>query len=141
MCENNGLAVHTPLRERQSYSICEHVGCYGVEASKINEGFDFLRIAEHLGRVLEKIRSDKKPHFVEIHTCRYKEHVGTGEDFDAGYRSSAEVDSWKARDPLLNDSELLRKFSPEIKTEIDKAVAFAEASPLPGREHLLTHVL
>lgn len=79
--------------------------------------------------------------FVEILTCRYKEHVGPGEDFAAGYRSEADVRSWAGRDPLNRDAALAAELTPEINDEIAEAMAFAEASPWPGREELLTDVL
>ncbi len=81
------------------------------------------------------------PFVLEIATSRYKEHVGVGEDFHFNYRTSDSVDTWKARDPLITDSKLVAAFKPEIEREIEAAVAFAEASPAPGRAELLTDVI
>lgn len=141
VCENNGLAVHTPLRDRQAYRICAHVAAYGIETTEIRNGYDLCAVADGMAVVTEATRSDGLPRFVEIATCRYKEHVGPGEDLDAGYRSRSDVEAWQALDPLLQEKDLVRRLTPEIEREIDAAVAFAEASPMPGREHLLTDVL
>jgi TPP-dependent pyruvate/acetoin dehydrogenase alpha subunit len=141
ICENNQLAVHTHPGERQAYRIIDHVAAYGIEAIRIEEGYDFLRVADIVGATVDAMRRDGRPRFIEILTCRYKEHVGPGEDFAAGYRSRAEVEAWMAKDPLINDSALVAELSPSILAEIDEAVAFAEAGPLPDRSSLLMDVL
>jgi len=141
LCENNGLAVHASLLERQAFSLTRHAEAYGVEAKTLNEGFDFMRVSEICSDLLEQVRFKKRPMFLEIKTCRYMEHVGPGEDFDAGYRDIAEVRAWKDKDPLCLDDTLLSEFSLEISKEIDAAVLFAENSPYPGIEDLLTDVI
>lgn len=141
LCENNGLAVHATPRERQSYDIEAQARCYGFDVSVIEEGYDVDRIAETVTRTVNAIRSDGLPRFLEIHTFRYREHVGIGEDYDAGYRSRAAQLAWQATDPLVQNKALVRKFTPEIAAEIDTAVAFAEASPAPSHDELLADVL
>jgi TPP-dependent pyruvate/acetoin dehydrogenase alpha subunit len=66
--------------------------------------------------------------------------VGPGDDFDAGYRSRAEMDKWLATDPLYRWADLVKEMEADVKAEIDRAVAFAEASPAPGPADLLTDV-
>ncbi len=77
---------------------------------------------------------------MEVKTCRYKEHVGPGEDFEAGYRELSEVKAWKAKDPLELDKELITNFAPAIYNEIDVAIEFAESSHFPTIDDLLTNV-
>jgi pyruvate dehydrogenase E1 component alpha subunit len=60
--------------------------------------------------------------FLRIKTVRYKEHVGPGEDFAAGYRSEAEVKNWKSHDPLFEDSERFTGYRQRITEEINKAL-------------------
>lgn len=141
VCENNGLAVHTSLKERQAYRIREHVAAYGIEVGDVCNGGDLLEVADRITALVNAMRRDGAPRFIEIATCRYKEHVGPGEDLEVGYRSRAEVEAWKAKDPLIADKDLVAQLAPEIEREIDAAVAFAEASPMPGREQLLTDVI
>jgi pyruvate dehydrogenase E1 component alpha subunit len=137
VCENNGLAVHSPISDRQSYSITDHVGVYGIASSVVPDGRDFETVADTIGVAVDAMRKDGQPKFIEISTCRYKEHVGIGEDFDAGYRSEERVLEWQSGDPLIQDHDLIERFTPALTEEIDAAIAFAEASPFPGREHLL----
>ena len=82
-----------------------------------------------------------EPYLLEIVTSRYKEHVGVGEDFHFNYRTKDSVDAWKGRDPLVVDIKLVEALRPELEREIAAAVAFAEASPAPGRAELLTDVI
>jgi pyruvate dehydrogenase E1 component alpha subunit len=45
-----------------------------------------------------------------------------------------------AKDPLCIDLALVEQLRPAIDAEIAAAVAFAEASPFPSVDDLLTHV-
>lgn len=141
LCENNGLAVHAALGERQSYTIHKHAQAYGIESVRIEEGWDFLKIGDVTAEVVGAMRQDGRPRLIEVITCRYKEHVGPGEDFDAGYRSRADIESWMAKDPLCQDAALFAELRPELDEIIAAAVAFAEAGPLPGLADLLTDVI
>jgi pyruvate dehydrogenase E1 component alpha subunit len=98
-------------------------------------------VADALGAVIAATRRDGKPRFVEARTFRYKEHVGPGDDYDAGYRSRADLLAWQAKDPLIQDKALAAKLKPALDAEIAEAAAFAEASPMPGRADLLSDVV
>lgn len=141
LCENNGLAVHATLAERQSYNIHKHAQAYGIESVRIEEGWDFLKIGDVAASITASIRKDGRPRLIEVITCRYKEHVGPGEDYDAGYRSSADVAEWMAQDPLCQNIKLVNELRPELEAEIAAAVAYAEAGPLPQSIDLLTDIV
>jgi TPP-dependent pyruvate/acetoin dehydrogenase alpha subunit len=141
LCENNGLAVHATLAERHSYKIREHARSYGLETVRIDEGWDFIKIGNVIGEVVAAMRKDGCPRLIEVLTCRYKEHVGPGEDYSAGYRELADIEAWKLKDPLCIDTSLVNELRPELDAVIADAVAFAEAAPLPGVADLLTDVL
>jgi TPP-dependent pyruvate/acetoin dehydrogenase alpha subunit len=140
LCENNGLAVHASLAERHSYSIVDHARVFGIEASRIEKGWDFLEVGDRVGEAIAAIRKDGKPRLIEVMTSRYREHVGPGEDFAAGYRPKSEIDAWKNRDPLIQDKTLAQRLLGELNDEIAAAVSFAEASPSPTRAEMLTDV-
>ena len=83
--------------------------------------------------------------FLECHTYRWREHVGPGEDYEAGYRTRDELEPWQKSDQV----ELVgRSSSPAdraaidaaIESEIAAAVDFAETSPFPALEGLTAHV-
>ena len=141
LCEDNGLAVHSPPAARQAYRIVEHAAVYGLPVTTVDEGWDPLAVHEALGRVVVGVREGRAPHFAHVRTFRYREHVGPGEDWAAGYRSCEEHGRWQARDPLIQDRAVIARFEPAILAEIDEAVAFAERSPWPDETQLLADVL
>lgn len=140
VCENNGLAVHSHLAARHSYRIVEHAASFGVKGRRIDQGWDMLAVRAATEEAVSQVRRGE-PYLLEIMTARYKEHVGVGEDFHFEYRAQAEIEAWRKRDPLIVDQALVDDLSPELKREIEAAVAHAEQSPPPGRVDLLTDVL
>ena len=140
LCEDNGLAVHSHRPVRQSYHLIEHAAAYGLPGRRLEQGWDMLAVRRATLEAAAQVRAGQ-PFVLEIATSRYKEHVGVGEDFHFNYRTMASVDAWKRHDPLVVDAELAAELTPEIEREIDVAVAYAEASPAPGRADLLTDVL
>lgn len=141
LCENNGLAVHASLGERQAFSLTAHAKAYGIESILVEDGYDFLKLSAICGEVLKQIKDRQRPILLQINTCRYKEHVGPGEDFEAGYRALNEVKAWKKKDPLEIDTKLIARFTPIISKEIEAAVDFAETSAFPTLDDLLTDVI
>ena len=140
LCEDNNLAVHTPKSERQSFILKKLVSSYSIPFYEIKEGYDFVKVKQQSKIAIDKLRTTKKPVFLKINTARYKEHVGPGEDFLAGYRNESDINKWKSLDPILNDKELYAIFLEKINKEITEAVKFGLQSPLPDRKDLLSDV-
>jgi pyruvate dehydrogenase E1 component alpha subunit len=141
VCENNGLAVHSCQGARQKYNVLELAKVYGFPVTAIEEGYDDQIVLSKMSPIIEAVRKTHQPQFVEIQTLRYKEHVGPGEDWDAGYRHREKLSEWQKKDPLIQRTDLVAKFKDAIIAEIDEAVAFAEAAEWPGEASLLTDVL
>ncbi len=141
VCENNGLAVHARRSSRQAYGISALARTYGMRGTTVENGHDPVKVDRVFSAAVERARRGLGPEFVEIMTCRYREHVGPGEDVDAGYRSAAEIECWQARDPLIVEAARLDPYRAAIVAEIDRAVEFAERSPWPDEAELLADVL
>jgi TPP-dependent pyruvate/acetoin dehydrogenase alpha subunit len=141
VCENNDYAVHSKISDRQSYSILEHAKVYGIETHQINDGADFVNIHNTFSQLCASVKIAPRPVLIEIPTCRYKEHVGPGEDFAGGYRSEEQLMAWKAKDALETDIELLAQYKDEVLAEIAVSVEFAENSPVPLEKDLYDHVI
>lgn len=139
--ENNGFAVHSRISARHAFATIEHVKSYGLPVMHLSDGHDFVKVHEVFSGIVTDVRQSRLPHFIEIETYRCREHVGIAEDYEAGYRSREELESWQSKDPLVLDQELVAKYRPVILEEIDDAVEFAETSPWPGKEHLLSDVI
>lgn len=145
VCENNFLAIHEPQSKRWATDrLTERVATFGMPATQIVSG-DVLEIRAATVAALAHIRAGNGPAFVECHTYRWREHVGPGEDYNAGYRDIADKRMWEARDPIPRLAALLpdderRRIETEVAAIIEDAVAFAEASPFPAADALLRHV-
>lgn len=145
VCENNGYAIHTPLSKRwATRQLCERVETFGIPAHKIADT-DIEGLWKLATESYEAIRAGKGPVFIECQTYRWKEHVGPGEDYDAGYRSREEMKPWFEHDPVRLtgakiDPAVKAAIDAEIETEIAEAIDFAETSPFPDPKELYTHV-
>ncbi len=145
VCENNGYAIHSPLRKRwANLDLCARVRAFGVPAVKI-ESSDVGTVRDTAEAAVAAIRAGQGPQFIEAITYRWLEHVGPSEDFNAGYRSRAEAEPWHAQDTVAqmadnSDADWLSQMRAEINAEIDAAVAFAEHSPAHRQEDLYRHV-
>ena len=141
LCENNELAVHASLKERQSYKIKNFSKNYNIDYFGIDESFDLVETFNKFNKVINDFKSNPRPIFIEIASYRYKEHVGPGEDFDAGYRSIDDYNLWLKKDPIETDFKLRQEFKEKIECEINDAIEFAENSPIPSNDELLKDVL
>lgn len=143
-CENNLYAMGTALERSESQTdLALKASGYAVAAWAV-DGMDALAVEESARRAVDAVRAGGGPHFLELRTYRFRAHSM----FDPErYRDKAEVEQWMERDPI----ELMRReleasghLSPErwsaledeIDTEIDAAVAFAEAGTLEPVEEL-----
>lgn len=148
-CENNLYSTHTPLEVRQprGIQIWERARCYQMPAMQV-DGNDVFAVHAAAQQAVDWCRGGKGPYFLEFMTYRWREHVGPNWDYDAGYRSKAEVDAWIERCPIkrgearllaegvCSEAEISR-WREELRREVDLAVATAKASPFPSVGRLL----
>lgn len=146
VCENNGLAIHSHQRNRQSFkNIAALVKVYGISVMRILDG-DIFKIYKEVKRAVDRVRaSGKGPYFFECVTYRLKEHVGPNEDFDAGYRSLKEAQVWIKNDAVKKVGKLLpKKIRSDIELTVEsmvkEAFEFAANSPVPDEKELYTDV-
>ena len=141
VCEDNGFAAHSSVQARQSFDRMALLDTYNIPTRRINEGWDFEKIYKAMSDLVKVVRQGSGPKYLEVKTMRAREHVGPGEDFDAGYRSREDFERWSIHDPLICDIDTLSKVEGEIMDAIDSAIAFAEESSWPGPAQLLTDVI
>jgi len=145
VCENNGFAIHEPIAKRQATDkICARVATYGIPAKRFADS-DTASIRAHVAKALPKMRKGGGPIFLECMTWRWREHVGPGEDYDAGFRARATLAKWQRKDPVAKFGKALAaaaraRIDAEIEAEIAAAVKFAEESPFPAAQELYTDV-
>jgi len=145
VCENNGYAIHTPLSKRWATPrLCERVATYGIPAHQVCDS-DVLAIWNLASEAYSSIRGGSGPIFLECKTYRWREHVGPGEDYNAGYRTRDELRPWRENDqvPMIGarlDPAEKARLDTEIEKEIAAAIDFAETSPFPEPKELHTNV-
>ncbi|WP_322518095.1 thiamine pyrophosphate-dependent dehydrogenase E1 component subunit alpha [Rhodopseudomonas palustris] len=152
LCENNGYSVYSPLGVRQppGRKLYELVAGFGLKTFH-GDGNDARAVHAALREGVDAIRAGEGPRFYEFETYRWREHCGPMYDNDIGYRSLAEYEAWKLRDPVLalqrtligegalSEGEIAQ-MQARIDSEIDEAFAYAEASPFPDATDAFTDV-
>lgn len=142
VCENNLFSVYTRLDERQPNVPLQRLGTAHGMLSETADGNDAALVHEITARAVVRARAGEGPSFLVFDTYRWLEHCGPNYDNDIGYRTEAEFQDWKRRDPvaILRDrlvaaggldgptEERMRR---EIDAEIGEAFRFALESPLP----------
>ena len=150
ICENNryamGTAIHRALAQTEIWRFAEVYGMHGEAV----DGMDVLAVRDVVGRAVERARRDKAPALIEARTYRFRGH-SMRDPAGAVYRTKDEVEREKQRDPIaifaercLRDNVLadadVKAIEKDVADVVDEAVAFAEASPEPPPEWLLTDV-
>jgi pyruvate dehydrogenase E1 component alpha subunit len=137
LCENNLYAMGTALDRHQSQTdIRRKADAYGMPAAAV-DGMDVLAVESAMRLAVDAVRSGSGPYLLEARTYRFRAHSM----YDAElYRSKAEVEEWKRRDPIdlfvkrlheanrLSDADLAMA-ERQAADEVAAAVAFAEAGP------------
>jgi pyruvate dehydrogenase E1 component alpha subunit len=150
VCENNLYSVYSPLEVRQpkDRSIAKTAAALGLHATE-GDGNDMRATYDLIEAAASRLRAGQGPQFVELATYRWREHCGPMYDNDIGYRTEAEFEAWRQRDPIelfaqqlslegLVDQAWTVAVTSEIDREIENAFAFAAASPFPDPAEAFT---
>jgi len=135
LCENNRYAMGTALERHQAQTDLRiKAAGYRMDAASV-DGMDVRAVLEAAEAEAERVRRRGEPFFLEARTYRFRAHSMADPDL---YRSKAEIEAWKARDPiaafsarLLAEGRMvdadLQTLEREVALEVEAAVAFAEA--------------
>ena len=142
VCENNQYAMSFSVKRAFAIErISERAAAYGMPGVTV-DGNDLVAVYEAVGAAVERARGGGGPSLIENVTYRWRGHSRS----DANrYRTQDEIESWKARCPILRFrkrlvelGELTEEEAGQIErqayADIDAAVAFAESSPEPAVE-------
>jgi pyruvate dehydrogenase E1 component alpha subunit len=150
VCENNGYAmgtaVHRALAQPEIWRFAEAYRMHGEAV----DGMDVMAVYECVARAVAKARHSGQPALIEARTYRFRGH-SMRDPAGAVYRTRAEVESEKRRDPImlftdhcLQEGALTPREIEDVQSTVnrivDDAVAFADASPEPPAEWLTTDV-
>jgi pyruvate dehydrogenase E1 component alpha subunit len=149
VCQNNHWSISVPTeKQTASRTIAVKGRAYGVPGIRV-DGNDLLAVYKVLEDAAERARRGEGPTFVEAVTYRIGAH-STSDD-PTRYRSDAEVEGWKKKDPVDRLARHLREkgllddaweaaADEELTAEIARAVNEVEAMPPPARASLFDDV-
>jgi pyruvate dehydrogenase E1 component alpha subunit len=146
VCENNRYAMGTALaREHAEAELYKKALVHRIGADVV-DGMDVAAVNEAARTSIDRVRETSAPWFLECMTYRFRAHSMFDPEL---YRSKAEVEAWKQKDPITMFAKRMENVvtSAELATieadaaaEIAGACAFAEASPLESVDTLLLDV-
>jgi pyruvate dehydrogenase E1 component alpha subunit len=148
-CENNYYAMGTAISVEQSQTdMTAKAASYRVPALAV-DGMDVLACQAAAQQAAYHVRNGSGPFFLEFRTYRFRPHSMFDPEL---YRTKAEVEHWKERDPIvtftqrclaagaLTDDEVaaIRRSAEE---ELADAVAYADAGTWEPVEDLTRDVM
>jgi len=126
-CQNNQWAISEPVRVQSQASIAERGQGYGIPGIQV-DGNDVLAVLAATRLALARASAGRGPTLVEAVTYRMGPH--TTSDDPTRYRSRADEEEWRVKDPLSRLSALLRTeglvdagFAADVEAEADEVAA------------------
>ena len=148
ICENNQYGMGTSQeRAMSTRNIARKAEAFEM-ANEFVDGMDVMAVREATLRAIERAKKDGSPTLLEIRAYRYMGHSMS----DPGnYRTREEIAKYQERDPIVLFKDSLKEakvltdkdfdsIEKQAADAVEKAVAFAEASPFPSESELLTDV-
>mgnify|MGYP000898613624 FL=1 len=145
--ENNHYAVSTEISRSMAGSMAKRAAGYDIPFIEV-DGNDVEAVHFAAEEVIDHVRSGNGPFVMQCNTYRMEGHY-FGDAMV--YRTSAEVEEWRKKDPILHVEQLFRERSiltvdeianlrAGIQAEVDDAVAFAENSSQPALDSIFSDV-
>ena len=120
-CQNNQWAISEPTTRQSRVPLVRRGEGFGIPSVRV-DGNDVLATYAVTAEALERARSGGGPTFIEAFTYRMGAH--TTSDDPTRYRSAAEEEYWRQRDPierlrllLVAEGELSDAFAADLEAE------------------------
>jgi 2-oxoisovalerate dehydrogenase E1 component alpha subunit len=123
-CQNNQWAISEPTERQSRVPLVDRGKGFGVPSVRV-DGNDVLASYAVTAEALERARTGGGPTFIEAWTYRMGAH--TTSDDPTRYRSSAEEEHWRERDPIDRLAAHLRSLGELPQSFLDEIEADAEA--------------
>jgi pyruvate dehydrogenase E1 component alpha subunit len=139
ICENNFYGIGTEVHRSSALPDIHKRTCgYDIPSEKV-DGMDVISVYQAVKHAAEWVREQSRPYLIEAVTYRFRGHSMAD---PAKYRSAAEHEMWKARDPLpsfgrrlvaegIASQSHLDAILNKAQATVQEAVTFAEQSPWP----------
>ncbi len=138
ICENNEYSMGTPLSRTMSVEdVSMKALGYGIDRDRFF-AYDVLEVEQRIGEAVQRARELSLPTLVEVRTYRFRGHSMSD---PAKYRTQAELEEHKKRDPVVRTRDMLvkdgygesrlKELEADVEHEVEDAVKFADESPEP----------
>jgi pyruvate dehydrogenase E1 component alpha subunit len=145
VCENNLYNEYTPMQEVTAGDIVTRGPAFGVPSNRV-DGQDVQVVYRAAKEMIDRARAGEGPGFLVCDTYRYHGHH-IGDINREYYRSKAEEQKWKERDPIklfkewlvsnnVADQNAIAGIESEVQAEVDAAVKFAIDAPYPSLDEV-----
>jgi pyruvate dehydrogenase E1 component alpha subunit len=147
VCENNQYAANNAIAvQHPTTDVAVRARAYEMPGVTV-DGNDVFAVCEATRVAVERARRGEGPSLIEGKTYRWHFHAMRAAP-PPETRPAAEIAAWKERDPiarlatdliarrLLTESDL-GGMQRQVQTDLQEAVAFAEASPFPDPRDVL----
>jgi pyruvate dehydrogenase E1 component alpha subunit len=141
VCENNEYSMGTPLSRSMSLEdVSLKALGYGMDRDRFFAD-DVLEVERRIGEAVRRAREQSSPTLVEVRTYRFRGHSMSD---PAKYRTQAELEEHKKKDPLFRAREKLAELGDtriaeleaSVEAEVADALKFANESAEPGLDVL-----
>jgi 2-oxoisovalerate dehydrogenase E1 component alpha subunit len=105
-CQNNQWAISVPVRVQTAVPLAERAAGFGIPGVRV-DGNDVLAVLAVTRHAVERAREGQGPMLIEAVTYRMGPH--TTSDDPTRYRTAAEVEAWRGRDPIERLRRLLER--------------------------------
>ena len=142
VCENNKYSCFTNIRDRQtSDDFTRFAKCHNIKSHRMS-GNKVMEIFCKTKNIIDDIKKNPSPFFLQLDTYRNVEHCGPNNDDNLNYRNNSEISYWLERDPInlytkflkkkrkITDDKL-NKIISNLNDEITEAFHFAKNDKFP----------
>ncbi|MDF9715184.1 pyruvate dehydrogenase (acetyl-transferring) E1 component subunit alpha [Nocardioides sp. ChNu-153] len=105
-CQNNQWAISAPIERQSRTPLHWRAPAFGFPGVRV-DGNDALATYAVMRSATDRARSGEGPVLVEAYTYRMGAHTTT--DDPTRYRSGADVDAWRRKDPIARVETYLRR--------------------------------
>ncbi len=142
VCENNQYAASMHVSHTlRIEDIAARAAGYGIPGVVV-DGQDTLAVYAAAQEAVARARRGEGPTLLEAKTYRY---MGHSRGDPGGYRTRAEVEEWRAKDPIPRfrerligafgqTADALDRIDEACEAEVEEAIQFALSSPEPAPE-------
>ena len=147
-CQNNQWAISEPLDRQTKIPLYRRAAGFGFPGLRV-DGNDVFACLAVTRKAMQAAREGQGPTLIEAYTYRMGAHTTT--DDPTRYRLSAELESWKLKDPiervkqyLIRSAMAKEDFFAEISAEADELGTKVRRSclemPDPDPETMFDHI-